>query len=143
MSLFCTLVFLSACSTTPNTPASAQEMNRALMEVTGQNGRGCMRNHDISGYAALSDNVVSVSDKFRKHYLFVTSYSCPAIESSSAALFVGAFTEFCGGGRDSLATSQGRCPIRSVFSFENRQGAFDTYDKALDMIQAGRDRAPQ
>ena len=129
---------LGACATSGNAPPSPQEINAALVEITGQNGRSCVRQIDISGYAALNDSVVSVSAKFRKHYLMVTMYRCPAMESTAHALFEGAFTEFCGGGRDSIATADGRCPIQTVYEFENRQDAFDAHDEAEGRVEAAR-----
>jgi len=129
---------LGACATPGNAPPSPQEIDAALVEITGQNGRSCVRQIDISGYAALNDSVVSVSAKFRKHYLMVTMYRCPAMESTAHALFEGAFTEFCGGGRDSIATADGRCPIQTVYEFENRQDAFDAHDEAEGRVEAAR-----
>lgn len=131
-------MLLGACATSGNAPPSPQGINAALAQITGQNGRACVRQTDISGYAALNDSVVSVSAKFRKHYLMVTMYRCPAMISTSHALFEGAFAEFCGGGRDSIATANGRCPIKAVYEFENRQEAFDAHDKAEEMVQAVR-----
>ncbi len=134
----CVALLLGACATSGNAPPSPQEIDAALAEITGQNSRACVRQIDISGYAALNDSVVSVSAKFRKHYLMVTMYRCPAMESGAHALFEGAFTEFCGGGRDSIATAGGRCPIQSVYEFENRQEAFDAHDKAEARVEAAR-----
>lgn len=128
------------CSSCTSTPVfTPQEINSVLREITGQNGRACMYERNISGYATFNDSVISVSDKFRKHYLLVTTYRCPAMESSSAALFQGSFTEFCGGGRDWVITSQGRCPIQSVYEFENRDAAFDAYDKAEAIMQGAQE----
>lgn len=134
----CVVLALGACATSGKAPPSPREIDAALAEITGQDSRSCVRQADISGYAALDDSVVSVSAKFRKHYLMVTMYRCPAMESTAHALFEGAFTEFCGGGRDSIATANGRCPIQSVYEFENRQEAFDVYDKAEEMARAAR-----
>jgi len=129
-------MFLYACVSTPiPTP---NQINAALAEVTGQNGRACMYERDISGYAAFNDSVVSVSAKFRKHYLLVTLYRCPAMESTSVALFQGSFTEFCGGGRDWVITRDGRCPIQSMYEFDDRQAAFDAHNQAEAIIQGAK-----
>lgn len=129
-------MLLYACVSTPvHTP---QQINAALKEVTGQNGRTCMYERDISGFAAFNDSVVSVSAKFRKHYLLVTTYRCPAMEASSVALFQGSFTEFCGGGRDWVITADGRCPIQSMYEFDDRQSAFDAYDQAEAIMQGAQ-----
>ena len=131
------LPFIQACSSTTFTPTS-QEMNQALQEITGEDGRACVRTHDISGYAPLNDTTVSVSDKFRGHSLMITNYRCPAMETSHGAAFVGAFTEFCGR-RDALFSGGDRCPVQSVFLFENRDAAFDAFDKAEALIKQQRE----
>lgn len=130
-------VLLSACASTGYTPTPL-EMDSALQDITGQNGRACIRQRDISGFGTLSDSVVSVSDKFRGHFLLVTRHRCPGMESATAALFEGAFTEFCGR-RDSIETRDGRCPIQSVFEFESRDAAFSAHDKAQEMIRLERE----
>ncbi len=117
---------------------TATEMNDALRNLTGQDGRACVRQRDINGFGALNDTVLSVSDKFRGHYLMVTRFRCPGMETASAALFEGAFTEFCGQ-RDAITTRDGRCPIQSVFEFDNRQAAFDAHEQAEAAIRARRE----
>lgn len=136
---FGTLVLLAACATTAYLP-TPQEMDKALAEITGQNGRACVRQSHINGFGSLSDAVLSVSDTFRKHYLMVARYRCPGFNSAPRAAFEGAFTEFCGQ-RDSIATREGRCPIQSVYTFEDRQAAFDAHDKAEEMIRVSRKAA--
>lgn len=132
------LPLLAACSTTSYSPMPS-EMNSALQEITGQDGRACMRVRDISGFGTINDTTISVSDRFRGHYLMVSMHRCPDLATSTAAAFQGAFTEFCGR-RDALFTrSGGRCPIQSVFEFENRDEAFAALDKAEEMIRAQRE----
>lgn len=135
--LLAALTLTVSCSTTSYTPTS-REMNDALMEITGQDGRSCVRVSDISGFGPLDDSTVSVSDKFRAHYLMVTSFRCTELGTSFHAAFKGAFTEFCGR-RDSLYAGGQRCPVQSVFEFENRDAAFAAYDKAEEMIRAERE----
>jgi hypothetical protein len=131
-----------ACSSSAVMPTPS-EMNNALAEITGQDGRTCVRVNDISGFGTLSDMTLSVSNKFRSHYLMVTMHRCPDVESSTTAAFKGAFTEFCGR-RDSLYTrGGGRCPVQSVYEFENRDAAFAAYDKAKEMIRASRESADE
>lgn len=130
---------VTGCATTSYQPTPV-EMNSALRAITGQDGRACIRQRDIDGYGALSDTVLSVSDKFRGHYLMVTRYSCPGMETSPRALFEGAFTEFCGQ-RDSITTRGGRCPILSVYTFANRDVAFEAHDQALEALRSRRDAA--
>lgn len=131
---------LTACSTTEVKPTPA-EMNDAMLTITGQNGRACVRINDLAGFGTISDNTISVSNKFRNHYLMVTAFGCYDVETTVRAAFKGAFTEFCGGGRDSIYTRQSRCLVRSVFEFENREAAFKAYDAALERIEAQRESA--
>ena len=132
-----TLMLIGGCSSAPYQPLP-QDMSRALSATTGQNGRACMRVSDIAGYGTLNDSVLSVSSKFRNHYLLVTLYRCPEMELSSAALFKGSFTEFCGGGRDAVLAGKRRCPIQGVFEFENREAAVAAYDQAVERIRSER-----
>ena len=67
----------------------------------------------------------------------------PAIESSPVLAFKGAFSDFCGGGRDSVQAGEGRCPVQSVFEFENRKAAFAAHDKAEELIAERRQVAGQ
>lgn len=139
LSAFSSLFLLVAgCATTEVQPVP-QEMLEALNGITQSNGRQCLRVADISGYGTLNDSVLSVSSKFRKHYLLVTLFRCPEMEISSAALFKGSFTELCGGGRDAVFAGQRQCPVQGVYEFENRQAAFAAYDEAIARIQARRE----
>ena len=137
VALLCLLIALAGCATPAYQPLP-QEMSRALTAATGQDGRGCMRVNDIAGYGTLNDSVLSVSNKFRKHYLLVTLYRCPEMELSPTALFRGSFTEFCGGGRDAVLAGNRRCPVQAVFEFEDREAAFAAYDQAVERIRAQR-----
>ena len=128
---------MTGCSSSPY-PPMPQEMIAALSETTGQNGRECMRVSDISGYGTVNDSVLSVSSKFRKHYLLVTLFRCPEMEVSSTALFKGSFTELCGGGRDAVIAGSRRCPVQGVFEFEDREAAFAAYDRAIERIRANQ-----
>ena len=132
------LQLIAACSTTTYVPTPS-EMNTAMRDITGQNGRACVRMRDISGYGTISDSVISVSSKFRKQYIMVTMHRCPAIESGAHLAFKGAFTDFCGGGRDSVHAGDGRCPVQSVYEFDNRDAAFAAHDKAEEMIKKQRE----
>ena len=132
------LTLLTGCHSTSYQPMP-QDMARALSETTGQNGRECMRVSDIAGYGTLNDSVLSVSSKFRDHYLLVTLFRCPEMELSSAALFKGSFTEFCGGGRDAVLAGKRQCPVQGVFKFDNREAAFAAYDEAIERIRANRE----
>lgn len=137
LSLAVALPLFAACSSTTFVPTPS-EMNTAMREITGQNGRACVRIRDIQGYGALSDSVISVSSNFRKQYIMVTMHRCPAIESGAHMAFKGAFTDFCGGGRDSVHAGDGRCPVQSVYEFDDRDAAFAAHDKAEEMIRKQR-----
>jgi hypothetical protein len=69
----------------------------------------------------------------------VTMHRCPAIESGARLVFKGAFTDFCGGGRDSVHGGNGRCPVQSVFEFDDRDAAFAAHDQAEEMIRKQRE----
>ena len=118
---------LAACSAT-SVPTSS-ELSTTLMDITGQDGRACVRVQDISGYGVLNDSTVSVSSKFRRHYLMVTAYRCSEMQTAFGAAFKGSFTEFCGR-RDSIVSGGQRCPIQAVFEFDDRESAFDAFDEA-------------
>ena len=133
---------LAGCRSSPYQPLP-REMLDALAATTGQSGRECMRVSDISGWGTLNDSVLSVSSKFRNHYLLVTLYRCPEMEFSSAVVFKGSFTEFCGGGRDSVLAGQRRCPVQGLFEFEDREAAFAAYDRAIERITATRQEESQ
>ena len=130
-------VLLAACSTT-SVPTSS-ELNTALMDITGEDGRACVRVQDISGYGVLNDSTVSVSSKFRKHYLMVTAYRCSELQTALGAAFKGSFTEFCGR-RDSIVSGGQRCPVQGVFEFENREAAFRAFDEAENRIDSSREQ---
>lgn len=128
---------LAACSSTALNPMPG-EMNSALGQITGQNGRACLRIRDIRGYAAISDSVISANMLRRNQALLITSRRCPGLQTTSAAVFDGRFTEICGGGRDFVVTAAERCNIRSIFEFESRQAAFDALEQAEELIRDRR-----
>jgi hypothetical protein len=133
-------LMLSACAASTTPPST--ELDTALRGITGQNGRACVRVSDISGYGAPDDSTVSVSSKFRKHYLMITRFRCPELATSLGAAFSGRFTEFCGG-RDSILAGGRSCPIQSVFEFESRQAAFEALDAAEQETRAKREKTEQ
>lgn len=132
------LIALAGCAS-PTYEPMPRDMFRTLSEITGQDGRECLRIDDIAGYGTLNDSVLSVSSKFRGHYLLVTLYRCPEMTTASTALFKGSFTEFCGGGRDAILTGQRRCPVQGVFQFENREDALSAYDGAIELTRAAHE----
>ncbi len=125
---------VAACGTTPSRQPEPRAIDDALKEVTGQNGRECVYVRDIMGYGALSDSVLSVSAKFKKHYLMITLFRCPSMQYGGGAAFWGSFSEFCGGGNNSVQSGDKPCPVKSVFEFDSRDDAFAAHDKALEII---------
>lgn len=118
-------VFLTACSTNQG---SLPQFDSMLLEASGQNGRACVRSHDIDGYGTLKHRVISI-DGGRKYYLATLMPGCNTVETSMAALFAGGFGEICGGGRDKIVTRDDHCQIKHMFEFESREDAFALYDE--------------
>lgn len=125
---------LVACSTTAVTP-TAMEMNDTLAEITGMDGKACLRIRDITGYTALSETVISARMLRRSQALLVTNKRCPGLQSTNAAIFDSTVTEICGGRTDSLITFRERCTVKSIFEFENQQAAFDAFEQAETRIR--------
>ena len=119
-------VLLVSCSSNPSLP----RFDSMLQEATGQNGRACVRTHDIDGYGVLKNNIVSI-DGGRKYYLASLMPGCVNIETSMAAMFAGRFPEICGGSNDKIVTRDETCQIRQMFEFESREAAFETYDNLI------------
>lgn len=106
-----------------------------LRTQTEQDGRACVRQHNIRGFGMLEDDVVSISASGRsRYYLVTTLFQCHSLQTSFAAGFKGDFLELCGGGRDKILTSEESCPIKSIFEFESREEAFSTFEK-VDLIR--------
>lgn len=113
-----------------------------LRVETQQNGRACIRQHDIRGFGSLDDEVVSVSSNRKDHYYLVTTlFRCSSLQTSFTAGFKGGFSEFCGGGRDKILTSEESCPIKHIFEFNSREEAFSAFDKAKTVRQNVRNEA--
>ena len=124
------LVNLMACA---SMQADLPNYDELLKAQTEQNGRQCIRDSDIKGYGVLEDNVVSIDARGRnEYYLLTTVYQCQSLMVSSAAAFVGGFSELCGGGRDKIFTGDDSCPIKSIFKFESQQQAFAAFDQAKE-----------
>lgn len=124
-----TAVFgLVSCSSLDINLPSYDELLRAETE---QNGRACVRQHNIRGYGILEDDVISINASGRnRYYLATTIYQCHSLQTSFSAGFKGDFSELCGGSRDKIITSEESCPIKSIFEFKSREEAFATFEKA-------------
>ncbi len=129
-----TSVLLQACAITDsNIPSYSQ----GLGNVTGQNGRACIRVTHIDSYGTLNDRVISI-DASRNYYLATIHPGCPNIESSMGILLQGRFTEICGGRIDKIRTRDGFCSINKIYEFENQEQAFLAYDQTKLAIDESR-----
>jgi hypothetical protein len=109
---------------------------------TEQNGRACIRQHNIRGYGVLEDDVLSINARGKnKYYIATTWLRCDSISTSFAAGFKGDFSEVCGGGRDSILTSEQSCSIKSIFEFSSREEALMYFKKAKETRQSLREKA--
>ena len=86
------MLSFAACSTTSYLPTS-NEMNNALQEITGQDGRACVRVRDISGFGTINDTTLSVSGRFGGHYLMVTMHRCPNLDGIAGKRVVGVYDQ--------------------------------------------------
>jgi hypothetical protein len=119
---------LASCSSLDVNIPSYDELLKAETE---QNGRACVRQHNIRGYGILEDDVISIDARGRnRYYLLTTFLRCNSLQTSFSAGFKGDFSELCGGGRDKIITSEESCSIKSIFEFESRQDAFAAFEKA-------------
>lgn len=112
-------------SCTNHVRPTALEIDKAMAELTGQDGRACVRTSDISGYA-VDDGVIKIPAR-RNYYVATTLYSCPHLDFGALALFDSRGFETCGG-RSAVVTRDTRCPIKSIYEFENRKEAFAAID---------------
>jgi hypothetical protein len=130
--------FVSCSSSGVNLPS----YDELLKVETQQNGRACIRQHNIRGYGILDDEVVSISASGKnRYYLATTLLQCHSLQMSFAAGFKGGFSEICGGGRDKILTNEESCPIKSIFEFNSREEAFTAFDKIVEIRQELRKEA--
>ncbi len=128
-------LIVTACSSMHEQRPDLPSMDTLLAQLTEQNGRACIRSGSISGYAPLSDRMVSVSGRRGEHFLVTTLFSCPSLDFSMGVAFSGSFSEICGGStRDQLLTGEESCPIKHIYKFLSRADAFAT----LEMAEARR-----
>ena len=115
-----------------------------LKAQTEQDGRACVRQHNIRGFGMLEDDVMSVSASGKnRFYLITTLYQCQSLQTSFSAGFKGDVFELCGGSLDKILTAEESCPIRSIFEFESREEAFASFEKADNIRQELRTKAQQ
>lgn len=126
---------LLSCAANRNVP----KYNELLQDVTGQNGRACVRTSDIDGYGVLAGNVVSIDGGFN-YYLATVLPGCMDLNTSVAALFSSDFGEVCGQSMDRMYTGGDRCIINHMYKFENRDEAFAAYNQAREQREQIREK---
>ena len=109
----------------------APKVDNMLQEMTGQNGRACVRQGDIRGFGVLDNNVVSI-DGTKKYYLATVLPGCHDLQMSMRAAFKGGFGEVCGQTTNKIVTNGDHCVIRHMFEFENREAAHAMYNSILE-----------
>ena len=129
MSLGAIVIAAAACSTSDR-KEKVPTIKEVLKEVTGQNGRACVRTSDIQGYGTLKYDIVSI-DARRKYYLATLLPGCNSVSTSFQALFVGSFSEVCGGAINKMVTREDNCVIHQMYEFESREEAFAVYESAV------------
>ncbi len=127
---------LMSCAANKNVPSYAD----ALDEVTGQNGRACVRTDDIDGYGVLTGDVISIDSDFN-YYLATVLPGCMDLGTSIGAVFQSDFYELCGQSMERIYTGDDRCTINKVYEFESRDEAFEAYNRAKDLRQQSREVA--
>ena len=140
-----TLLSLVSCSSLQLNLPSYDELLKAQTE---QDGRACVRQHNIRGFGMFEDDVISISASGKnRYYLVTTMYQCHSLQTSFTAGFKGDFLELCGGGFDKILTSEESCPIKSIFEFKSREEAVASFEKVektrLDLKQAAQEKAAE
>lgn len=124
------LSIVSCASTAEKSP----RVSDALREVTGQNGRACVRTGEITGYGVRDSNIVNI-DALGDYYIATIRPGCFDLGFSPAAAFSSDSYELCGGRMDKIIVSDDSCTVHQLFEFENREEAFATYEAALQWQQ--------
>ena len=115
-----------------------------LKAQTEQNGKACVRQRNIRGYGMFDNDVISINARGQnRYYLVTTLFRCHSLQTSFAAGFKGTFSELCGGGSDKIITSEGSCPIKSIFEFASREDAVAIFEKAEKIRQDLRNEAKE
>ncbi len=133
--LHAVIVVLAAMLTAGCASQSSRPTSQAYLDAfkaeTGQDGRACVRNSDISSYGTLDpDSVVSIdSRRMNDYYIAVTNRRCDGISTSSVAAVGGDDWELCGGRMDTITVAGDRCTIGGLFEYESRDAAFASWDR--------------
>ena len=123
-------VFLIACSSTDKFPQ--KQVDASLRELTGQDGKACLKNRDIRGYGVLSNSAISI-DGGRKYYIATVRPGCLNLQTSFRVAFEKRFDEVCGGGLHKLFPGDGEnCIIRAIYEFNDRASALLDWEAATN-----------
>lgn len=121
------VALLAGCAASRDLP----RFSEILAGASGQDGRACIRQHDIRGYGVLKNDVISI-DGGRRYYLATVMPGCNDLPTSMGIMFSSRFHEICGRSMDRIVTGSSWCSIDQIFEFSDRNEAFDTYDTAID-----------
>lgn len=136
----CLMGTLASCTQT--TQPAAPKLSAVLAELTGQNGRACVRSGNIRGFAANEDSININAG--RRYYVATTLFRCNNLDLSPVAVFSSRFAELCGGTGRMFIPGE-TCQIDKIFEFDNRKSAHSTLDQAEQQIddfkQAQREAA--
>lgn len=139
--LICAALLAGACSwqpfgQSPSDTPSHQGLSSILSELTGQNGRACVRIPDIKGYAVSDHGKVIRIDANNTYYIATTRARCSALNGSATGIFNGSFNDFCGNPTSHITTNGATCYIEKLFSFNNREEAFNTLNTATQRAES-------
>lgn len=129
-------LLLASCGTQEKKP-EPPPIDAVLAGLTEQNGRACIRVNDIHGFAAMSDQMISVNSRRGEYFLVTLPHRCYSLSSTYEIAFQGAFLDVCGGGaRDRILTPEESCPIKHIYKFKSRKEALATLELAKKKQQA-------
>jgi hypothetical protein len=130
------VLLLASCSGMEQKP-QPPPIDAVLAGLTEQNGRACIRVNDIHGFAALSDQLISVNSRRGEYFLVTMPYRCYSLSSTYEIAFKGSYLDVCGGGaRDAILTPDESCPIKHIFKFKSRKDALATLELARKKQEA-------
>lgn len=131
-----TIQLIAALAACTSMDSKLRSVSETLRETTGQNGRACVRTSDIRSYG-VQDDVVNI-DSDSDYYIATVHPGCLDLHTSMAIMFSGGFSEICGGRIDKIITQSSECSINQIFQFDNRDAAFEAYEKAVMRREALR-----
>lgn len=127
------MLSLAGCALIDKESTSTPKLHLFLEESTQQDGRACINTSSIRGWGNQDNRVVTINTS-RRYYVATLLYSCQGLNTASQALFDSRFSRVCGGSNNYIVTREERCPIQSIFEFDNRDEAF----KAIEQAEASQ-----